>query len=321
MEAICINVDNSGLKGIKVFGLTKGKKYQVKQSKEYDNYFDLENDFGIIESYRKERFEVMESLLSQCLNKCCELNQDGNCIGVETNFYKLNCTERIKPQHTLNYAEEQLEHAMEKETRCYNEKCNRNDKNGKCQMKEQYYIDNCTSRDMQQPILINYEEEYKKLKEEKEELEKNTRSKVEEINKSYEAIKKENEKYRDYIKDSNKVFDKLTKENEKLENTRDALVEANNRLKKEKELIESQLENEFGRNGILKEKLTSSEIIREENEEFKAEINQLRDDVQKANFKLKEYDSKLPQLKELVVKLIRINEILASNIYVEGLED
>ncbi|WP_238899343.1 hypothetical protein [Clostridium sp. YIM B02500] len=61
--------------------------------------------------------------------------------------------------------------------------------------------------------------------------------------------------------------------------------------------------------------------LQKENEELTAENKQLTEEIQQSNFKLKEYESKLPQLKELVVKLIRINEILASNIYVEGLED
>lgn len=84
MEAVCINVDNSGLKGIKVFGLTKGKKYQVKQSKEYDNYFDLENDFGIIESYKKERFEVMEDKkVQETFNvKCIDNYYNGNKLSL-----------------------------------------------------------------------------------------------------------------------------------------------------------------------------------------------------------------------------------------------
>lgn len=55
-------------------------------------------------------------------------------------------------------------------------------------------------------------------------------------------------------------------------------------------------------------------------QELKAEVNQLREELQESNFKLKEYETKMPQLKGLVVKLVKINEILASNIY-EGMEE
>ncbi|WP_026887697.1 hypothetical protein [Clostridium beijerinckii] len=147
----------SKLTSNKLPGLTKDKLYEAEQSKEYEGYFDVINDLGIKESYKKERFEDME--------------------------------------------------------------------------------------------VLDYKEEYKKLKE-------------------------ENEKLNIKLSDFSRFYLQ------------------NGDFKKEKE-----------------------------NEELKAEINQLRDDIQQSNFKLKEYESKLPQLKELIIKLVDINKFLASNIYVEGLEE
>lgn len=352
MKAKCINDRSeehpnylSKLISNKLSGLTKDKLYEAEQAKEYEGYFEVLNDLGIKESYKKERFEIME-----CINKECGFNIDNECHHNVISNTCIECDKRTKPQHTPSYAEEQLEYAKEKENKCYNEKCNQNDKNGKCQMEGQYYIDNCTSRDMEQPIPINYEEEYKK------------------------QLKDEDKKYIEGIKVFNRCLKKSEEENRKLENTRDALVKANNELKneneelsktnvdlqeynlkyfndakelrrenenliKEKELLEHQLENELSRNHVVMKKneelraenkrLMELPIKNEENNkeltvivaEQNEEINQLREEIQQSNFKLKEYESKLPQLKELVVKLIRINELLASNIYVEGLDD
>lgn len=52
-EAICINKGDTKY-------LTNDKTYLVSQSKEYEDYYDTVNDIGNIDSYRKERFRIID---------------------------------------------------------------------------------------------------------------------------------------------------------------------------------------------------------------------------------------------------------------------
>lgn len=175
--------------------------------------------------------------------------------------------DKIKLSHTPSYAEEQLEHAIEKETICYNKECNRNDKNGSCRIKEKYYVKNCTSRDIEQPIQINYEEEYKKLeikfnehlsyintlendnenlKAEKERLENDTRSKIEEINKSHEIIKEENERLKKEVEEGyqcveNEYENKLFLAEQKANESINSLMLLNDKYMEKQKTMESDL--------------------------------------------------------------------------------
>jgi regulator of replication initiation timing len=217
---------------------TKDKVYEVKQSEQYENYYEvLQNDLGVKQPYKKERFERVEDKIKL------------KYIGYSAH----GCTEG-----------EIYEGHIDKARRCFI-----------------FYDDDIIEHTVtnfetlfekvepQKEAKINYEEECKKLKEENEHLK-------ERINKY-----------------QNKLLEKLNKIEE---------LKATNATNYDE----------------YKEHL---KMLQEENEEIKAEINQLRDEVRQTNFKLKDYETKLPQIKLLVVKLVDINKILASNIYVEELEE
>lgn len=100
----------------------------------------------------------------ECFNKACNYQIDNKCkvseegcyVRVENDFDKLK---------TPTYAEEQLEHAKDKQNRCYNESCEYNNKNGECKSVNAERF-KCIDRNTKQPTPINYEEEYNKLKKE-----------------------------------------------------------------------------------------------------------------------------------------------------------
>ena len=115
----------------------------------------------------------------ECINKECRQYKSGVC--------PKECDRRIKPTHIPNYAEEQLEYAQDKEIRCYNKECSGNKEN-QCIVTDRI----CISRVAE---LINYEEEYKKLKEENSKL--NIRINNQNIViQEYKGYKKDNEKLR-----------------------------------------------------------------------------------------------------------------------------
>lgn len=95
-----------------------------------------------------------------------------NKLGVVDPCFNCNIKESDCPvyekdkTHTPSYAAEQLEYAKKKENICYNESCERNNKNGLC---NDVLLEYCSNRDTGQPTPINYEEEYKRLKAENEE--------------------------------------------------------------------------------------------------------------------------------------------------------
>lgn len=302
MEAVCINVDNSGLKGIKVFGLTKGKKYQVKQSKEYDNYFDLENDFGIIESYKKERFEVMEDKIIKvrCINaKDNEKLKENKIYTIKKEYGSSYSLEEIKQydyqfdKNRFEKVEQQKEDMCSKDSckdcdneecrsqflvtskeadeekgnKCYNEECKENNKNGVCLApKEALKYHPCIVRYIEKPILINYEEEYKKLKEESEDLRERLDNQAESIG----SYIKENETFKRSEEEYKKTIDELKK-------TRDYLNKANVIL--EKEIRDKAKDNAKLRqaNAISYDEYKESlEMFEEENKRLKKEIEELK---------------------------------------------
>lgn len=59
-KAECINDkwENNSL--YKLFGITKGKTYQVKESTVYSGYYELVNNLGQVDTYRKERFKIID---------------------------------------------------------------------------------------------------------------------------------------------------------------------------------------------------------------------------------------------------------------------
>lgn len=215
MKAKCINDKSEEYSNFKdktnpnkVIGLTKDKLYEAEQSKEYEGYFDVINDLGIKESYKKERFEVME-----CINKDCNFNIDNVCKHKVISNTCVECDKRIKLQHTQSYAEEQLEYAMEKEAKIKNAlmvECIDNEEYsdrltlGKTypviEDEEEYYVvkDDKGEEEnyyksrfkiVEQSMPINYEEEYKKLKDENKDLKERLGNQCESI----ESYIKENE--------------------------------------------------------------------------------------------------------------------------------
>lgn len=66
IKAVCIDNDTEEYKDYKavpkkekVKGLTKDKEYIVKQSKEYEDYYEVMNDLNKIETYKKYRFKIV----------------------------------------------------------------------------------------------------------------------------------------------------------------------------------------------------------------------------------------------------------------------
>lgn len=90
-----------------------------------------------------------------------------NELGVVDPCFNCKIKESDCPTYT-DKKEEQQEHAKEKENRCYNESCERNNKNGECNSNLPNLKEFCMSKDIKQPKPINYEEEYNKLKKENE---------------------------------------------------------------------------------------------------------------------------------------------------------
>lgn len=88
MKAICIDNETEEHKNFKAIptkeklkGLTKDKEYEVKQSKEYEGYFEVMNDLNEIETYKKYRFEVIED---KKVVKCIE--SDGHYLNVDEEY-------------------------------------------------------------------------------------------------------------------------------------------------------------------------------------------------------------------------------------------
>jgi hypothetical protein len=96
----------------------------------------------------------------KCINIKCPSETNGECYFGDSH---VNCVDRIIK--TLNYAEEQLEYAIEKEQNekvCYTSTCQHN-KDNECTAGKA----NCL---ISKPLVINYEKEYYKLKVENKEL-------------------------------------------------------------------------------------------------------------------------------------------------------
>lgn len=113
MQAKCINdhseeyPDFKGkLSSNKFAGLTKDKLYEVEQAKLYEGYFEVINDLGIKENYKKERFESMNSNFKECLNKECKPNVESKCRDGRINSLSMiECRRRIEPPKNKEYYE------------------------------------------------------------------------------------------------------------------------------------------------------------------------------------------------------------------------
>lgn len=97
-----------------------------------------------------------------CITYGCVDNREGKCNNSTIKEKNINCCHR--KTKTPTYAEEQLEHAQDKENRCYNKEC-QHIKDNQCYILK---TENCSSV-LKEPI--NYEKEYNKLKKENEEIE------------------------------------------------------------------------------------------------------------------------------------------------------
>jgi hypothetical protein len=375
MKAKCINDQSEEypnfkgeLSSYKLAGLTKDKLYQVEQSKEYKSYYEVINDLGIKENYKKERFEMLE-----CLNQSCEYNVNSKCqVSINGCNVRLTKKEKSAPQPASINLGEQLEKlkkllaTSEDHNKIFSEENERLKKEIKTlentrdalvkannELKEENKNLARESKDLEERLdnqsisITNYMKENEELKEknktiivkciddENREVFKNKLYKAEE-KEEYYFVEDEaflNKRYwgaTGYLK---KHFEKI--ENKKVFQEYIGLKYKDNQSIKEKS--KECYNYNCGRNNnnncsdgchmrITKDmdydnKKSEIKTLKENNQTMNKEISQLTDELQQSNFKLKEYETKLPQIKSLVIKLVDINKALAGQIYVEELED
>ena len=194
----------------------------------------------------------------ECINKECEFNKDAYCTGTNVNIYKTNCAARIIPTE-------------QKENRCYNEECPRNNKNGLCLLPILPTTE-CKDRNTEQPIPLNYEEEYYKLKAENEELKS--------LNQTQSQSIKDMQKD---INNLNQLIEKKDIKIEKLEKEIDSLKEVVNEGNE-------QLTNEYSNKIIIAEQ----------------EINRLKESLTIKNDIAEKYFKENENLKDAVKKLVEV---------------
>jgi len=170
--------------------LTFKKEYEAIKKWKEESKMKPNNSFGmylVVDDSRNESVETCclfeevkeDILIVECidnesqekfltLNKKYEIleeNNRGYFIIDDTKTKYLAHKSRFKP---VPKEKEQLEHAQDKELKCYNKKCNHNKEN-KCNISS--VTENCGCKErLKEPI--NYEEEYNKLKSENERLNK-----------------------------------------------------------------------------------------------------------------------------------------------------
>jgi hypothetical protein len=235
IKAICIDNETeeyrnykSELTQGKIIGLTKDKEYEVKQSELFDNYYEVENDFGVLRTYKKSRFKIVEDKKlreKSCLNSDCRANdKKGKCTDKGWEDIT-NCDGRIQTQSI-----------------CYRFGCAANDTTGLC-------MNNILCSDaIKEPTTLDYEKEFWELKTENENL-KNKNAILTQDNYSFkelaegrgeynEKLEKElNSKdayWENYLTEIKTEYDCLLIKLEKAINT---LSSENEQLKKTNEII------------------------------------------------------------------------------------
>lgn len=197
--------------------------------------------------------------------------------------------------------EEQLEYAQDKESHCYNKKCQENDQNGYCMKK---YIE-CDVRMIKYPIF--YEGEYNKLKKENEGLQENAkeetkyREKINKINDNYSAkitlLEQDNKEYK-------KANEGLAEESKERTAT----------IKKLQRLIEDNTENAILNNKVYdleKENIELKEELRKWNDkELKIAIQEGIKAVKKCGEALEEKNKKIELLESQLENELGRNRVL-----------
>lgn len=230
----------------------------------------------------------------ECLNKECVDCKEGKCKDKEVISGELACCNNIKPNHTPSYAEEQLNHAIDKENRCYNEKCQYNNKSGLCEASNvgEYLL--CEGKELERLKPINYEEEYHKLKKELKDI------KHIYYNSDTSDIKEENKQ----LKERNKLLEEKDKEQEE-------------RIEIQKIRIrELTVENEGFRQGIegYKERIKSYEkeinslkLKAAVTEKLEIEINNLNEIVERKDKEIEMWINVSKEADREIAELKRVN--------------
>lgn len=238
----------------------------------------------------------------ECINKECTLSVKGRCQDKELNNHKANCSVCIKPTHTLSHAEEQLQNEIDKEEVCYNVECKHNSKTGVCVLKSDII---CFNK-IKEPPVLNYEEEYKKLKADNEKLIDNAIKTDREI----AELKRKHENQRVNIKCGIEDNKKLKDKNETLELCNKQLQNENEGLKEQIELQKKQLENETNRYKSVKKEL--EELINKTiTPNYKAENKALKCQLQEAKKYIEIKENEMQKLRkkledaELLGKMIK----------------
>lgn len=149
LKVICINDQTEAYpnyKGnktaYKTNGITKDKIYEVEQSEEYEEYYNLlNNDLGEKQSYKKDRFKIVEGektkekeLKARCIdnsNATGELTKNKVYRIIEIGAW---CTVENDFGHTVSYKKDRFKPVEpQKENRCYNENCLKS-KLGECKV-------------------------------------------------------------------------------------------------------------------------------------------------------------------------------------------
>lgn len=246
---ICIDDKNSTPKGEKLTGLTENKKYELEQSENYDNYYDVKiNDLKEKQSYRKERFRIMDEERKICYQESekCPQNENGKgadnkiCgnqyptgTDFELEYFKLK-EENSRLKIKLN-----TQNIIIKEYEGY-KKENEELKEFKTKykrMENQFNNNNKLLEEYSIKITL-FEQDNKEYKQANEGLAAESKERFQTIKKMQRIIEENNMELTEELKDRNKRIE-----------------EENILLNKSCHELSEQLENELGRNRILTEKL------------------------------------------------------------------
>jgi chromosome segregation ATPase len=236
----------------------------------------------------------------ECINKECIYNKNKECTSGAIVKQGVQCDGRIKPTHTPTYAEEQLNHAIEKEYECYSKKCNRCIEN-KCTATNVYKV--CVNRESKP---INYEEEYNKLKKESEEQKEDSENYIKEIKEHIGYIGKIQAKNKELNKeiDSLKLKAAVTEKLEIEINNLNEIIE-----RKEKEINDLQVSHNIIEQENNQQKFQMKELgkIIDEGEE---EIKELKTRMENRQVAIKSLSEGKQKLKESIeIKNVYITKI------------
>jgi chromosome segregation ATPase len=219
----------------------------------------------------------------ECGYKECNLNNNGVCVN--PTFAKDRCKNRTKSTKTLNYAEEQLNNAIEKEKKknekvCYTEDCQHN-KDNECQAGKA----NCLAA---KPI--NYEEEYYKLKKENEELKSlnHTQSQsIKDMQKDIENYKFTNTSLQTTNKELHEEIDQVMEEKENLK----TIIKGKQEVERDNEKLRNLL---FDKGTEVSKQLKQIEELQKVNKQINDHNIYLKKEVEEENEVLEnEYHNKI----------------------------